>query len=90
MCFRPRQQLQCRLNGKKLVLLIFIGRPSVYFIVKILAATDRLELLFRHSNIRFLGMTQCMKEKGHFLSGTCCPACGVSSNNGYEAEGKAF
>jgi len=35
------------------------AKGSVYFTANILAATDRLELLRRQSNIRSPGMTQC-------------------------------
>ena len=48
---------------------------SVYFTAKMLAATDRLELLCCQSNIQSHGMTQ-YKEKGHFVKNTVsCSWC---------------
>jgi len=54
---------------------VFFLLGSVYFTAKVLAATDRLELLCRQSNIWSRGMLQC-KEKGHFVKKTLsCSWC---------------
>jgi len=50
---------------------------SVYFTAKMLAATDRLELLCHQSNIQYCGMMQ-YKEKGHFVKNTL--SCSWSGN----------
>jgi len=49
--------------------ILILTKGSVCFTGDILAATDRLELLWRQSKIRSSGMTQ-YKEKGHFVSKT--------------------
>jgi len=68
---------------------MWYNKGSVYFTGDILAATDRLELLWRQSNIRSRGMTQYKKKVT--LSGKHCPARGVMVQcYGYYANGFRF